>query len=157
MWGEENSAACWAFPSSKRQRPAGVLRRGERGKKWKGAGAANNRILLFGSMRELALYRAEVLRQKGFHVITPSDRAEAIEAVENGGLGAAILSYTLSNDVVEEMAELLKQKCPACPLIAISQTGRVDRRIEPDEIVIADQGPAALLQAVGRAMRNRLQ
>jgi hypothetical protein len=61
----------------------------------------------------------------------------------------------LSTDIVEEMAELLKQKCPACPLIAISQTGRVDRKIAPDEIVIADHGPSALLEALERALRNR--
>ena len=157
MLGEENSAVCWAFPTGKRQRPAGLRSRRQHKQKGRGAGASNHKVLLFGRVRELALYRAEVLRQKGFSVITPCDRAEAIEAVESGGLSAAILSYTLSSDVVEEMAELLKQRCPACPLIAISQTGRVDRKIGPDEIVIADQGPAALLEALDRALRKRLQ
>ena len=34
---------------------------------------------------------------------------------------------------------------------------RVDRKIGPDEIVIADQGPSALLEALERALRKRLQ
>lgn len=156
MLGQENSAARWAFPAGKRPLAAGSRSRSERGKKSDGNARAK-RVLLFGRLRELALYRAEVLRQNGFHVITPSNRAEAVAAIESGELGAVILSYTLSSETVEEMAELIKQKCPECALIAISQTGLVDRKIAPDEVVIADHGPAALLAALERAKGNRVQ
>jgi DNA-binding response OmpR family regulator len=155
MLGQENSDARWAFPAGKRPRRAGARRRSPRAKQQGDGSASDKRFLLFGRLRELALYRAEVLRQNGFDVITPSDQTEAVAAIESGGWGAVILSYTLSSQTVEEMAELVKQKCPQCPLIAISQTGLVDRRIAPDEVVIADHGPAALLAAVERVMRRR--
>ena len=125
-------------------------------RKTSGDGSVSGEVLLFGQLRELALYRAEVLRLNGFEAIIPRSREEALAAIESGGLNAAILSYTLSNEIVQEISEFLRQRCPECPLIVISQTGRVDRRIDPDEIVIADEGPAALLRALARVMRKRL-
>lgn len=157
MWGTDKAAAYGAFPPGKRRTPAGPGGRGKQRKKQDNAGADGRKILLFGRLRELALYRAEVLRQNGFDVITPSNQTEAVVAIESGELRAVILSYTLSSETVEEMAELVKQKCPECALIAISQTGLVDRKIAPDEVVIADHGPPALVAALKRAMRNRLQ
>jgi CheY-like chemotaxis protein len=157
MWGQENSAVCWALPTGKRAL-SGARSRNQRKQKSQRVGVGpNKKILLFGSMRELALYRAEVLRQNGYQVITAGDRTEAVAAIESGGLSAVILSYTLSSETVEEMAELLKQKWPECPLIAISQTGWIDRKIAPNAIVIADQGPPALLAALERVTRGRLQ
>jgi len=153
MCAEKNSVNYGASPSGKGQSHG--TRRQQ--KKSVPAKTAASKILLFGRLRELALYRAEFLRERGFRVVTPRDRAEAIKAIESEELAAAILSYTLSTEVVEELAELVKQSCPACPLIVISQSGRVDRRIGPDEVVIADEGPAALLKAVWRALGNRLQ
>ena len=143
--------------AGKRQSARKPRTSGRRAKKQGGAGVNNRKVLLFGRQRELALYRAEVLHQNGYHVLTPTTRGEAVAAIEGGGLGAVILSYTLSSETVEEMAELLKQKSPGCPLIAISQTGTVDRRIAPDEVVIADDGPTALLAALRRALRRRVQ
>ena len=157
MFAEENSSDVSVSPKGKRQQLPPIRNLHESGSKARVTVALNDKVLLFGRLRELALYRAEVLRQNGFNVITPRDMQEAIAAIESGGIGAAILSYTLSNDMVEELAERLNQKCPECPLIAISQTGQVGHKIDPDEIVVADQGPAALLDALQRTKRKRLQ
>ena len=62
----------------------------------------------------------------------------------------AVLSYTLSNDEVQRMAELVRQACPDCPLVTISQTGRLDTKVNPDETVLADDGPAALIRLLVR-------
>ena len=112
-----------------------------------------NRVLMFGRIRELALYRAAVLRDRGFDVLTPADLDEVVTTIRRGGFDIAVLTYTLSNDTVRELAELIREYCPDCPLIAISNSKRMDREINPDEIVLADEGPNALLAALRRVSR----
>ncbi len=112
-----------------------------------------NRVLMFGRIRELALYRAAVLRDRGFDVLTPADFDEAVGVIRRGGFDIAVLTYTLSNNTVRELAELIREYCPECPLIAISSSKRVDREINPNEIVLADEGPSALLAALRRVAR----
>lgn len=109
---------------------------------------------MFGRIRELALYRAEVLRDRGFEVATPESREEAIAAIRRGAFDIAILTYTLSNETVQELAELLREHCPNCPLIAISSNTQMDREIRPDLMVNADDGPAALLGALRRVSQT---
>ena len=108
------------------------------------------RVLLIGKFRELALYRAEVLRMHGFRVSTPATAAAALEAIRKREFDIVVLSYTLASDVVEELAEQVRQYCPSCPLIAISDTRSIDKRILPDETAFAEDGPAALIAALRR-------
>jgi hypothetical protein len=119
-----------------------------------GTRPAAHRLLLFGGIRELALYRAAVLHDRGFTVIVPGSKEEAVAAIKRCDFEAAILTYTLSSDTVEELAELLRQTCPGRPLICISNTGWLDRKVDPDEMVIADQGPPGLLKALRRVLRR---
>jgi hypothetical protein len=77
-----------------------------------------------------------------------------MEVIRRRQFDIVVLSYTLSNDVVEELAEQARQYCPRCPLIAISDTRRVDKRIFPDETVFAADGPAALIAALRRVGRD---
>jgi CheY-like chemotaxis protein len=112
------------------------------------------RILMFGRIRELALYRAEVLRDRGFEVATPDSREDAIAAIRKGNFDVAILTYTLPNEIVQELAQLVREHCPACPLIAISNNTRMDREIRPDLMVNADDGPQALIAALRRVVRT---
>jgi CheY-like chemotaxis protein len=115
--------------------------------------AHGTRVLLFGRLRELALYRAEVLRTAGFTVLIPDTKEEAVAAIRRASFDVAILTYTLSSDTVQELAELIREYSPEAPLIAISNSSKEDREIDPDEIVIADEGPAALIAALRRATR----
>src|SRR5438067_1904046 len=57
-----------------------------------------NRVLLIGRIRELALYRAEVLRNVGFQVLAPDGKQEVLAAIRRGDFDVAVLSYTLSSD-----------------------------------------------------------
>ena len=113
-----------------------------------------NRVLMFGRIRELALYRAEVLRDRGFQVATPESREEAIAAIRKGGFDIAVLTYTLSNDTVLELSELVREYCPNCPVVVISASKLMDREIRPDHIVRADDGPSALIAALHRVTRT---
>lgn len=113
-----------------------------------------NRVLIVGTLRELALYRAEVLRAHGFAVSISQGDAEVITAIRGGGFDAVVLSYTLSNHVVEEVTELVRQHCPECRLITISDTRFPDPKINPDANVLADDGPKALLEALRETLRR---
>ncbi len=112
-----------------------------------------NRVLIFGRLRELALYRAEVLRNRGFSVIVPDSKSEAIAAIEQAEFDVAVLTYTLSNETVQELSELLRQRCPTCPLITITENHRIDEKVQPDRIVLANQGPEALVKALRQVLK----
>jgi CheY-like chemotaxis protein len=115
---------------------------------------SGNRVLLVGKSRELALYRAEVLRDRGFEVRIPTDTKESITEISRGAYDVAVLSYTLSSDEVQQLAELVRQACPDCPLVTISKSGRLDRMVSPDATVLADDGPSALIKALRRLQRH---
>jgi hypothetical protein len=65
-----------------------------------------------------------------------------------------VFTYTLSNDTVEELTELVRQHCPECRLITISDTRLPDPKINPDANVLADDGPRALLEALRETLRR---
>jgi hypothetical protein len=111
-----------------------------------------NRVLMVGSFRELALYRAEVLRQSGFAVSVPNTIEEAMRVMKRGDFDSVILSYTLPNSTVEKLAEHARDVCPDCPIIAITDTPVLDRLISPDAIALAHEGPPALLAALRKVL-----
>jgi len=125
-----------------------------RARKGRVRSAPRNRVLLFGKIRELALYRAEVLRAHGFLVAIPESKVEAVAAIRQGDYDVAVFTYTLSNDTVEELAELVRQHSPDCRLITISDARFPDLKINPDANVLADEGPKALLEALRETLRR---
>jgi DNA-binding response OmpR family regulator len=108
---------------------------------------------MVGRLRELALYRAEFLQQAGFAVSTPQDENEAMRIMRRGDFDAIVLSYTLPNETVQQLADSARDYCPDCPIIAITDTSRFDRRIAPDAVALANDGPAALLSALNRVLQ----
>jgi len=116
--------------------------------------APRNRVLIVGKIRELALYRAEVLRAHGFAATISHSETEARAAIRGGEFDVVVLSYTLSNDAVEEVTELVRQHCPDCRLITISDTKYLDAKINPDANVLADDGPKGLIRALRETLRR---
>jgi DNA-binding response OmpR family regulator len=114
-----------------------------------------NRVLILGRLRELALYRAEVLRNYGFQVLIPETDKEAIEIIDDRNFDVAVLSYTLLDTEVQDFVERIRQSCPDCPVLAIAQTTKRDRRIEPDAVVLAENGPTELVAALRTLLRQR--
>ena len=105
---------------------------------------------MLGRLRELALYRAEVLQHHGFEVTAPATEDETIAAIRQANFDIAILSYTLPDAAVRHFVELIRQHNPDSPILVIAQTAQYDRRIEPDSVVVADKGPAELVTALRR-------
>lgn len=112
-----------------------------------------NRVLMVGLLRELALYRAEVLRNHGYYVSLPRTVEDAMKTIREGDFDAVILSYTLPNQVVQDLAELVRNFGPDRPIIVISDTGSADRRIAPDVVAIAQDGPRGLIDALRQVLR----
>jgi DNA-binding response OmpR family regulator len=113
-----------------------------------------SRVLLLGRFQELALYRAEVLRERGFDVQFSTDKERSLKLVRSAEYDVIVLSYTLSSELVERLAEEAREHCPECPLVVIASTDRLDRKIAPDAIAVADQGPPALIAALRRVLRH---
>ena len=113
-----------------------------------------NRVLIVGRLRELAIYRAEFLRQAGFNVVTAVDPDEALPIIQHGRFDAIILSYTLSSHTVRYLANATRDYCPDCVIVAIAETRTFDCHIEPDAVVIADEGPVALVSALKRVLQQ---
>ena len=111
-----------------------------------------NRVLMVGTFRELALYRAEVLRQYGFRVSVPDSTEQAVLRLLEGDFDSVVLSYTLPSETVEQLAEVARESCPNCPIIAITDTQVFDKRITPDAIALAQEGPPALLAALHKVL-----
>jgi CheY-like chemotaxis protein len=148
--------ACNAPPFAfANEREANPQSRGRRtaGKK-EDLGATGTRVLLVGKLRELALYRAEVLRAHGYRVLTPRSLDEARNDIRRGQFDVAVLSYTLSSDAVEELTQLIREYRPEARLIAIADSRTQDRRIRPDQTILADDGPAALIEALRSVPRR---
>jgi CheY-like chemotaxis protein len=112
-----------------------------------------NRVLIVGRLRELAIYRAEFLRQAGFRVATAADSDEAVHFIQQGRFDAIILSYTLSRPTVRYLAEATRDYCPDCAVITITETTTAELDVESDAVAIAEEGPAALVCALKRVLR----
>lgn len=115
------------------------------------------RIFFFGEHRELALYRAHVLETMGYAAVVPRTKQEAVEVIRAGGFSAAILSYTLSDQTVKELADLLRQACADCPLLTISRSATYDPHVQPDAVVNAEEGPSGLISALRGVLAKRVQ
>jgi hypothetical protein len=115
-----------------------------------------DRVLLIGRMRELALYRAEVLKHFGFKVSAPEDLDEALRIIKRGDFDALVLSYTLPSETVEYLAERAREACSDCPIVAIAHSLQIERLIEPDAIALAAEGPPALVEALNNVLRRSI-
>jgi DNA-binding NtrC family response regulator len=105
-------------------------------------------VLMLGKHLELGLYRAEFLRSRGHNVIFPGSKQEATAAIKSSAFDAVILSYTLSPESAVELRDLIEQNCPACPVITFTEQRWYDPKIQSDRVVLVNEGPEALLEAV---------
>lgn len=117
-----------------------------------GARGVGNRVLIVGRQRELAVYRAEFLRQEGFNVLIAQDLDEAIRVMQRGGFDALILSYTIPSREAQYLADAARDYHADCAIIAVSSSGNETSHVEPDAIAPADEGPTGLIAALKRVL-----
>lgn len=113
-------------------------------------------VLMLGTQVDLGHYRAEFLQSHGIgvRVVFPESKAAALSAIRGGNFDAAILSYTLPNEIAKELVELIDQVCPDCPLIAITRQRWEDREFKPDETVLDTDPPQTLLEVLARISKR---
>ena len=114
-------------------------------------------VLLLGRKRELGLFRVESMERAGFKVIFPPNKQEALYAIHKGGFQAVLISYSLSSESAQELAELIRQRCPDCAIIAISSNGWEDPKLEPDDIIQAADGPEVTIAALKRVQSRGIR
>ena len=111
-----------------------------------------NRVLVVGRQRELALYRAEFLRQAGFTVLTAQDVQDAIRILQRAAFDALVLSYTLPSGDVQYLADAAHDYCSDCAVVVISNSSTVSQWVNADAVVMADEGPMALVSALKQVL-----
>jgi DNA-binding response OmpR family regulator len=97
---------------------------------------SNTCVLLVEDESLVAMMMTEALVELGFTVIGPySNTAEALQAVNNTPMGAAILDINLGNELVYPVAELLAAR--AIPFAFVTGYGSEDvERRYPDAPVL---------------------
>jgi CheY-like chemotaxis protein len=105
-------------------------------------------VLMLGKHLELGLYRVEYLRSRGYTVIFPPSRKEAVAAAKAGTYDLVVMSYSLSHETVTELRELIDQSRPKCPIIALTEQRWHDGKIKSNKVVLISEGPEALLEAI---------
>jgi DNA-binding NarL/FixJ family response regulator len=113
------------------------------------------RVLLLSKDRELGLLRAFALKSAGHHVIFPKGKDEAVKVIRGGAFEVAILTYTLSNETAIELHELIKQGCPRCRIVIVTQHPWAESKLEHDVAITGDAGPDALVAAVEQAQAKQ--
>jgi CheY-like chemotaxis protein len=113
-----------------------------------------NRVLIVGRQRELALYRAEFLRQAGFTVLAAQDVDDAIRILQRAAFDALVLSYTLPSGDLEYLASAAHDYCSDCAVIVISNSSFGDNPVNVDAVVMADEGPIGLVSALKQVLET---
>lgn len=84
-------------------------------------GGSHIRVLLLDDRDDALLLRSTILRQKGYEVVTSTSIEEAESKLEN--IDIAVLDYHLgAGKFGTDVAETLRQKRPAVPIIILSAT-----------------------------------
>ena len=115
-------------PDSRKRKRQGVPRGEE----------TQNRVLIVGRQHELALYRAEFLRQAGFTVLIAADVNEAIRIMQRGAFDAVVLSYTLLSEDLKYLADAARDYSADSAVIVVCNSVSVHRRLEADAIALAE-------------------
>ncbi len=113
-----------------------------------------DRVLVVGRQQELALYRAEVLRQAGFSVSIAEDVEGAIRIMQRGAFDAVVLSYTLPSADLHYLADAARDYRSDSAVVVVCKSTTVDRRIAPDAIALAEDGPAGLVAALKQVLEE---
>ncbi len=52
---------------------------------------------------------------------------------------------------------MVRQECPLCPVISISETGWDDPKIQPDATILAETGPRGMMDVILKARSKRMR
>jgi DNA-binding NtrC family response regulator len=114
------------------------------------------RVLLLSADQELSSLRRHILAQAGFTVVRAESRKEALQLLEQEKFDALVISYSMPDETIAEMAELFRAHNPNSSIVTIARGKWQDLKIEFDAAVAGEEGPEALIEAV-EAVLDRKQ
>jgi DNA-binding response OmpR family regulator len=106
------------------------------------------RVLIVSRDRELQVLRAQVVKLSGMHAITPGSTEEAAAVIWTAQLDALVLCYSLPNKDAIFLAELFRQFRPKGCVVAITNHGVQDHRIDADVQIPATAEPDLIIAAI---------
>jgi len=112
-------------------------------------------VLLLSADPELALLRRSALAHAGFAVSRAGSRKEALQLLEKEKFDVLVISYSMSQESITEMAELFRRHNPNSPIVTVVKGKWQDLKIEFDAAVTGDEGPEALIEAVETVLNRK--
>ena len=112
-------------------------------------------LLLLSADPELSLLRQHALAHAGFSVSRAESRKEALGLLEKERFDALVVSYSMPEETIAEMAELFRAHNPNSPIVTVTKGRWQDLKIEYDAAVIGDEGPGALIEAVETVLNRK--
>jgi DNA-binding NtrC family response regulator len=112
-------------------------------------------LLLLSADPELSTLRGHALSQAGFSVSRAESRKEALELLEKEKFDALVVSHSMPEENIAEMAELFRTHNPNSPIVTVAKGRWQDLKIEFDAAVIGEEGPEALIEAVETVLNRK--
>jgi DNA-binding NtrC family response regulator len=113
------------------------------------------KLLLLSADPELSSLRRHVLVHAGFTVARAESRKEALQLLEQEKFDVLVISYSMSQENITEMAELFRSHNSNSPIVTVAKGGWQDLKIEFDAAVTGDEGPEALIETVETALNRK--
>lgn len=117
--------------------------------------AEGHSVLLLSGDADTAKLRAYALTHAGFHVVRSDNRKDALQILKKRKFEAAVISYTLSSDSVQEMTTLFRESNPHAPIVVVTRGRLADWKTELDVSITAEEGPEALIEALQSAINRK--
>ena len=112
-------------------------------------------VLLLSGDLELSLFKAHALGHAGFAVTRAESRKDAIHLMRESRFEVLVISYSLSQDALTELAGIFREQNPNAPIVGVAKGRWQDLPLEFDATVIGDEGPEELIEAVETVLNRR--
>lgn len=113
------------------------------------------KLLLLSADPELASLRHHILANAGFTVARAISRKDALQLLEQEKFDALVISHSMSQESIIEMAELFRKQNPNSPIVTVAKGRWQDLKIEFDSSVTGEEGPEALIETIETALNRK--
>ena len=79
----------------------------------------------------------------------------ALTLLEHEKFDVLVMSYSMSNENISEMAELFRNQNPNSPIVTVVKGRWQDLEIEFDSAVSGEEGPEALIETVETVLNRK--
>ena len=113
------------------------------------------KLLLLSADAELSSLRHHILANAGFKVSRAISRKEALQLLEQEKFDVLVISHTMSQESMIEMAGIFRVQNPNSPIVTVAKGRWQDLKIEFDSSVTGDEGPEALIETIETVLNRK--